>query len=78
MAGRKKSFKIPGVSFSAKRALGITKAKRNFTHKTGIPTTKAGMQQKLGKVMTGGDRLLFVLSFAFIVSGVIAVAALFL
>lgn len=40
--------KIPGLSFSLKRALGITKLKRNFTQKTGIPTTKAGIERKVG------------------------------
>ena len=39
---------IPGLSFSLKRALGITKLKRNFTQKTGIPTTKAGIERKVG------------------------------
>ena len=47
---RKKSFKIPGLSFSWKRALGITSAKRKFAKATGIPTTKAGRQRKLGKL----------------------------
>lgn len=50
---KKNKFKIPGVSFSAKRALGITKAKQNFARKTGIPTTKAGRQRKLGAAMGG-------------------------
>lgn len=40
--------KIPGLSFSLKRALGITKAKREFTKQTGIPTTKAGIERKIG------------------------------
>lgn len=40
--------KIPGLSFSWKRALGITKAKREFTKATGIPTTKAGVERKIG------------------------------
>ena len=30
--------KIPGLSFSLKRAVGITAAKRAFTKATGIPT----------------------------------------
>ena len=37
--------KIPGVSFSLKRALGITKLKRQFTKSTGIPTTKSGIER---------------------------------
>ena len=39
----------PGLSFSWKRALGITKAKQNFARKTGIPTTKGGLEKKIGK-----------------------------
>ena len=46
-----KKFKIPGVSFSAKRALGITSAKRKIAKATGIPTTKSGRQRKAGKFL---------------------------
>ena len=49
MAGKKKG--IPGVSFSLKRALGISKAKTKIAKATGIPTTKAGRQKKLGKLL---------------------------
>lgn len=42
---------IPGLSFSLKRALGITQAKRDFTNSTGIPTTKAGIERKIGNVI---------------------------
>jgi hypothetical protein len=47
----KKGFKIPGVSFSAKRALGITKAQQNISRKTGVPLTKAGRQRKVGQAL---------------------------
>ena len=40
MAKKKSSTGIPGLSFSWKRALGITAAKQRFARKTGIPTTK--------------------------------------
>jgi hypothetical protein len=43
--------KIPGLSFSWKRALGITKMKRKISKANGIPTTKAGRQRKLGKLL---------------------------
>ena len=43
--------KIPGLSFSLKRALGITKLKRDFTKKTGIPTTKSGIERKIGGII---------------------------
>lgn len=48
---KKYSFKIPGLSFSWKRALGITSAKRKIAKATGIPTTKAGRQRKAGKLL---------------------------
>lgn len=35
------------MSFSWKRALGMTKLKREFTKATGIPTTKVGVERKL-------------------------------
>ena len=44
-------LKIPGVSFSWKRAFGITQAKQKFARKTGIPTTKAGLERKVGKAV---------------------------
>jgi len=47
---KKSSFKIPGLSFSWKRALGITKAKRKIAKATGIPTTKSGRSSKAGKI----------------------------
>lgn len=47
MARKKKLF--PGLSFSWKRATGITKAKRRVAKATGIPTTKSGRQRKVGR-----------------------------
>jgi len=38
-----------GFSFSWKRALGVTSAKQKFARSTGIPTTKSGMERKVGK-----------------------------
>lgn len=45
---------IPGVNVSVswKKMLGITKLKRWFTKQTGIPTTEAGIQRKIGKWIT--------------------------
>jgi hypothetical protein len=42
-----------GFSFSAKHALGITKARQKIARTTGIPTTKAGLQRKAGKHVLG-------------------------
>lgn len=46
---RKKSA-IPGLSFSWKKATGVTKVKRKIAKATGIPTTKSGRRSKLGKL----------------------------
>ena len=50
-------MKIPGLSFSLKRALGITKVKQSISRKTGIPLTKQGLERKIGgkimKTITG-------------------------
>lgn len=44
----KKSTPIPGLTFSWKRALGITQAKQKISRKTGIPMTKQGIERKIG------------------------------
>lgn len=49
--GNKSSFRIPGLSFSWKRALGITQAKQKFSRKTGIPTSKSGIERKIGNII---------------------------
>ena len=41
----------PGVSFSASRAMGLTKVKRQLTDKTGVPLSRGGRQRKLGAAM---------------------------
>lgn len=45
---------IPGVSFSAKRASGISAAKSRVARATGVPTTRSGRQKKIGRAMSGG------------------------
>ena len=42
-------MKIKGLSFSWKRAVGITAAKQKISRKTGIPTTKQGLERKVGR-----------------------------
>lgn len=51
MAKKRSNTGIPGLSFSANKALGITSAKRKIAKATGIPTTKSGRQRKLGKFL---------------------------
>ncbi|MBR3479424.1 MAG: hypothetical protein IKH32_01775 [Prevotella sp.] len=47
----KNSTPIPGLSFSLKRALGITQTKQKIAKVTGIPTSKAGLERKIGSVI---------------------------
>ena len=47
----KKRLGIPGLSFSWKRAVGITAAKQKLARMTGIPTTRAGRQRKVGRAL---------------------------
>ena len=44
-------MKIPGLSFSWKRALGVYKLKRDFAKATGIPTTRNGIERKIGNAI---------------------------
>jgi len=37
-----------GLSFSWKRAIGITAAKQKIARKTGVPTSRVGIERKLG------------------------------
>lgn len=38
-----------GVSFSLSRLIGITGLKSSIAHKTGLPTSKGGVERKLGR-----------------------------
>lgn len=53
-------MKIPGLSFSLKRAVGISGLKNKIAQKIGIPTTKQGLERKIGgeilKAITGKKR----------------------
>ena len=53
-------MKIPGLSFSLKRAVGVTALKQKVSKKTGIPLTKQGLERKIGgaiiKAVTGQKR----------------------
>jgi hypothetical protein len=53
---RRSSTGIPGLSFSWKRALGVTRARQQFARKTGIPTTRAGLERKVGRSVMGSRR----------------------
>lgn len=46
-----KQVHIPGLSFSLKRALGITQAKQKIAREIGIPMSKAGLERKIGNTI---------------------------
>lgn len=53
-------MKIPGITFSLKRAVGVTKVKQKISRVTGIPLTRQGVERKIGgavlKAVTGRER----------------------
>lgn len=49
-----KVMKIPGLSFSLKRALGVTAVKQKIAKKTGVPLTKQGLERKIGGAILKG------------------------
>ena len=53
-------MKIPGITFSLKRAVGVTKVKQKISRATGIPLTRQGLERKIGdavlKAVTGKNR----------------------
>lgn len=44
---------IKGLSFSVKRAVGISGLKTKAARKTGITTTKQGLERKIGASILG-------------------------
>lgn len=40
-----------GFSFSLSRLLGISGMKQSFARKTGVPTTRGGLERKLGNML---------------------------
>lgn len=44
-------MKIPGLTFSWKRALGITQAKQQISRRIGIPMTQTAIKRKMGKAI---------------------------
>ena len=42
---------MKGLTFSLKRAVGISGLKNKIARKTGIPTTKQGLERKVGQTV---------------------------
>ena len=55
-------IKIPGLTFSWKRAIGLTQLKQKIARQTGIPMSQQGIERKIGSTM-------------YIVAGLLAVGA---
>lgn len=54
--------------FSWRRFTGISAAKARVSRSIGVPLTRSGRHQKIGRTVTGGGCCLVVLGFAFTVS----------
>lgn len=55
MSGRRGSNTgIPGLSFSWKRAVGLSAIRQKVARGTGIPTTRGGLEKKIGRMATKG------------------------
>ena len=46
---KKSTTGIPGLAFSWRRAIGISKIKQKISRKTGVPMTKNGLERKVGR-----------------------------
>jgi len=49
---QKRGTGIPGLSFSWRRALGLSQAQAKLSRQFGIPLSRSGQQRKIGR-MTG-------------------------
>lgn len=58
--------------FSWKRAVGISAAKSRISRAIGIPLSRSGREQKIGRMVTGGGCLVL-LAGIFFVAGTLAV-----
>lgn len=42
---------IPGISFSLKRALGLTALRQKVAKALKVPTTRSGLERKIGRAI---------------------------
>ncbi len=66
MARKRKG--IPGLSFSWKRATGLSAAKAKLSRQIGVPLTRSGRQRKAGRALG------CCIPFAFILVGLTGIA----
>jgi len=51
---RRSTLGIPGLSFSWKRAVGLTAARQSIARRIGVPTTLGGIERRIGRLGTRG------------------------
>lgn len=49
--GKLLKMRIPGIYFSWKRVLGVTKNKRIIADKMWIPMSKSGIERSIGRII---------------------------
>jgi len=57
-----RKFRIPGVSFSARRALGISQAQSNLSRQIGVPLSRSGRQRKIGAALGGAGVIMLIIN----------------
>jgi len=58
------------------RLLGVSAAKARISRKIGIPLTKSGRQQKIGRIVSGGGCLITIfifISISFVLIGIFSI-----
>jgi hypothetical protein len=53
-----------GLSFSWRRAVGLSAAKGRLSRELGVPLTASGRRQKLGRMVSSSPVLLLIVAFA--------------
>ena len=57
--------------FSWKRFMGVSAAKSRLSRSIGIPLTRSGRERKIGRMVTGGGCMIFVIIGAAIPVGIV-------
>jgi len=63
---------IPGLSFSWRRAVGLSQAQARLSRRLGVPLSRSGRQRKLGRAMGCGWLLLLPLGAAWVMHACLA------
>jgi hypothetical protein len=50
MSERHRTTSVPGLSFSWRRAIGLTRLENKISRETGIPLSRSGRQRKVGEL----------------------------